>query len=165
MPDKRYAKGCGKKCIKCWLNRLNHGSKLKIKRFPKAYNMENYNIKIDTEENVEYKTLMEEFHDKYIDCCKNKENMIKVEKGYFGKAKDHNDNLFFQTTDAYNDWLYREWRITKKLKSKDLIKTISEACKTADINSKASLYYPDNSNSGIGYYLFTCNYFTSQKLK
>lgn len=28
MPDKRYTKGCGKKCIRCWRNRLNHGSKM-----------------------------------------------------------------------------------------------------------------------------------------
>lgn len=31
MPDKRYVKGCGKGCIRCWYNRLNHGSKLKKK--------------------------------------------------------------------------------------------------------------------------------------
>ena len=33
MPDKRYVKGCGKGCIRCWYNRLNHGSKLKKKMF------------------------------------------------------------------------------------------------------------------------------------
>lgn len=37
MPDKRYSKGCGKKCIRCWENRLNHGNKLKKKKYPKLF--------------------------------------------------------------------------------------------------------------------------------
>ena len=156
MPDKRYTRGCGKSCIRCWINRLNHGSKLKIKRFPKAFNTEDYNIKINIDENLEYKTLMEEFHHKYIDCSMNKENMKKVNNGDFGNAKDHNENLFSLTTDAYNDWLYMEKGITKNLKSKDLIKTINESCKIADIVSKATPYY--HGNSKFGYYLFTCHY-------
>lgn len=37
MPEKRYAKRCGKSCIRCWVNRINHGSKLKREMFPKMF--------------------------------------------------------------------------------------------------------------------------------
>ena len=37
MPEKRYVKGCGKSCVRCWQNRLQHGSKLKKKFFPKKF--------------------------------------------------------------------------------------------------------------------------------
>ena len=36
MPEKRHAKGCGKTCIRCWVNRQKHGNKLKKKFFPKC---------------------------------------------------------------------------------------------------------------------------------
>ena len=35
MPEKRYVRGCGKSCIRCWVNNLKHGNKLKKKQFPK----------------------------------------------------------------------------------------------------------------------------------
>ena len=34
MPEKRYHKGCGKGCLRCWRNNLKHGNKLKKKLFP-----------------------------------------------------------------------------------------------------------------------------------
>jgi hypothetical protein len=27
MPDKNYKPGCGKTCVRCWRNKLKHGSK------------------------------------------------------------------------------------------------------------------------------------------
>lgn len=30
MPDKIYKKGCGHRCIRCWMNKLEHGNKLKL---------------------------------------------------------------------------------------------------------------------------------------
>ena len=31
MPDKRYKRACGKNCVKCSMNKLKHGNKLKKK--------------------------------------------------------------------------------------------------------------------------------------
>lgn len=157
MPDKRYTKGCGKKCIRCWMNRLNHGSKLKKKQFPKAFevNVENTNV------NSKYQTLMEEFHDKYIICTYNHENMEKVNEGLFGDMKIYNDNLISSTTDAYNEWLYNEKNITKKIKSKNLIKEITTSCILANKISKTSVYYKTEDGVRLrkyGYYLFECTY-------
>ena len=132
MPEKRYARGCGKTCIRCWINRLNHGSKLKKKQFPKAFEFDSE----DSDENVKYQTLMEEFHDKYIKCICNRENMNKVDRGLFGDMKIHNDNLISFTTDVYNEWLYKEKKITKKIKPNNLIKEITKSCILADVIPK-----------------------------
>lgn len=32
MPDKRYRKGCGSGCLRCWQNKMKHGNKLKKKK-------------------------------------------------------------------------------------------------------------------------------------
>lgn len=32
MPDKRYKRGCGRECLRCWRNKLKHGNKLKKKK-------------------------------------------------------------------------------------------------------------------------------------
>jgi hypothetical protein len=36
MPDKRYTRGCGTTCLRCWRNRLKHGNK-EAKAFMKAH--------------------------------------------------------------------------------------------------------------------------------
>ena len=167
MPDKRYAKGCGKDCVRCWVNRLNHGSKLKKKRFPKAFMMDEN----DTVEKKEYETLMEQFHDLYIVNEYNDKNLNKIKKDDFDDFESYNNKLISDTTEAYNHWLWKEWGIKKKLKSKDLIKTINDACKLVGITSKTNMYYLDKDKDEIrytkksneGYYLFSCNYFTINK--
>jgi hypothetical protein len=45
MPDKI----CGKGCLRCWHNKLNHGSKLKKKMFPKHFEFDD---KENKEQNV-----------------------------------------------------------------------------------------------------------------
>ena len=35
MPEKRRARGCGRRCTRCWENNLIHGNKLKLKQHPK----------------------------------------------------------------------------------------------------------------------------------
>lgn len=158
MPEKRYAKGCGKSCVRCWVNRLNHGSKLKRKQFPKAFEFHSE----DPDETVTYQTLMEEFHDKYITSICTDENMKKVHKGLFGDMKIHNDNLISFTTDVYNEWLYNEKKIIKKLKPNNLIKEITKSCVLANVTPKITMYYKQN-DDGVrttkhGYYLFECTY-------
>ena len=32
MPEKRYKRGDGKRCLRCWRNRIKHGNKLKKKK-------------------------------------------------------------------------------------------------------------------------------------
>jgi hypothetical protein len=36
MPDKRFSRGCGTSCLRCWRNRLKHGNK-EAKAFMKAH--------------------------------------------------------------------------------------------------------------------------------
>lgn len=32
MPDKNYKRGCGKGCLRCWRNKMNHANKVKGKK-------------------------------------------------------------------------------------------------------------------------------------
>ena len=41
MPDKRYVKGCGPGCLRCWQNRLKHGNpqaKAYVAKNPQLFN-------------------------------------------------------------------------------------------------------------------------------
>ena len=52
MPDKRYAKGCGSSCLRCWQNRLKHANPT-VKKYMKKH-------QIDSIHTDEYnKTLLE----------------------------------------------------------------------------------------------------------
>ena len=87
--------------------------------------------------------------------------MEKVDKGLFGDMKIHNDHLISSTTDAYNEWLYNEKNITKKIKSKNLIKEITTSCILADKIRRTSVYYTTVDGVRLfkhGYYLFECTY-------
>jgi hypothetical protein len=37
MPDKNFKKSCGKSCIRCWENKLNHANKRKGINHKKRY--------------------------------------------------------------------------------------------------------------------------------
>ena len=39
MPDKRYKRGCGRRCLKCWQNKMKHGCKLSGDVRTKNYNV------------------------------------------------------------------------------------------------------------------------------
>ena len=67
MPDKRYVKGCGKGCVRCWVNRQNHGNKLKKKFFPKKFEMN----KSWMSEEKEYFSFFEEFIDEVLKSANN----------------------------------------------------------------------------------------------
>lgn len=118
MPDKRYVKGCGKTCTRCWRNRLNHGSRLKKKCFPKFFDS-------DEKEDKQYATNMEEFLDKYVEIDTN-----NIENDY---NKD-NRELLNLLTQKYNNWLSKEKNITKKIKTERVIKLIQDAVYFNDKN-------------------------------
>jgi hypothetical protein len=39
MPDKRYARGCGSSCLRCWHNRLKHANPT-VKKYMKKHNID-----------------------------------------------------------------------------------------------------------------------------
>lgn len=39
MPDKRYVKGCGSKCLRCWRNRLIHGNRT-VNKYLKVHDLD-----------------------------------------------------------------------------------------------------------------------------
>jgi hypothetical protein len=56
MPDKRYKRGCGPSCVRCWINRLKHGnaaSKAYLKRHPELdWNVKHSNENLSETESV-----------------------------------------------------------------------------------------------------------------
>ena len=114
MPDKRYVKGCGKSCIRCWVNRQNHGSKLKKKFFPKKFE--------ENEEEKVYISTFEEFMDKFIINNYSADKIKEIDESDFD-ATEFNEKLISDTTKAYNEWVLKEKGINKKMKEKELIKT------------------------------------------
>jgi hypothetical protein len=115
MPDKRYVKGCGKGCTRCWYNRLNHGSKLKKKMFPKHFEFD------DEEKNEQkYNSDMEEFIDKYIISNYTRKRMSEIDNDYETNYKWYNDDLIENTVLSYNAWILKEKK-EKKIKIKDFI--------------------------------------------
>ena len=144
MPDKRYVKGCGKGCIRCWHNRLNHGSKLKKKMFPKHF-------EFDDEENNEknYGSDMEEFIDKYIINNYTPERMVEIDDDQEINYKLYNEDLIEDTVLSYNAWILKEKK-EKKIKQKDLIGLMKKVIRNAYFNTCLSKYNE--------YYMFKCTY-------
>ena len=124
MPDKRYVKGCGKGCIRCWVNRQNHGSKLKKKFFPKKFE--------DDEEEKVYISTFEEFMDKFIINNYSADKIKEIDESDFD-ATEFNEKLISDTTKAYNEWVLKEKGINKKMKEKELIKTMNDYYKNSEI--------------------------------
>lgn len=152
MPDKKYVKGCGKSCYRCWVNRLNHGSKLKKKNFPKHFNNE------PTKEI--YLTNIEEFVDKYIESIYTEDRMneidneTNVDDNIIQDSKYYNDCLISKTATSYNNWLLSEKGIKKKVKDKDIIKLMKsvDGSYIGDrILSSKTMKYND-------FYMFDCTY-------
>lgn len=148
MPDKRYVKGCGKSCTRCWRNRLNHGSKLKKKCFPKFF---------DFDENKEkkYATNMEEFLDKYVEIDTN-----NIENDNNDYNKD-NRELLNLLTQKYNNWLCKDKNITKKIKPERVIKLIQDAVYFNDKSKYILNACKPNQNENENYnkkYVIFCNY-------
>jgi hypothetical protein len=145
MPDKRYVKGCGKGCTRCWYNRLNHGSKLKKKMFPKHF-------EIDNEENEEkkYNSYMEEFIDKYIISNYTHERMAEINDDQEINYKLYNEDLIEDTVLSYNAWIIKEKYIINQIKQKNLIGLMKTAIRNAYFNTCLSKYNE--------YYMFKCTY-------
>ena len=158
MPDKKYAKGCGKSCIKCWENRINHGSKLKRKMFPKMFMCDNeYQEEYETKPKV-YLSNIHEFQDKYIYTT---DSLIKRLKIYGPTSilapngwtlgndyKIYNKNQIIKITKDYNEWLSKEKRVNKQVKEKDLINLL-----------KTIVNFNVNSNYYKKYLMIDSNYF------
>jgi len=115
MPDKRYVKGCGKGCVRCWRNRLNHGSNLKKKMFPKHFEIED-----EEKKEKNYNSNMEEFIDKYIISNYTRKRMVEIDNDYEINYKWYNDDLIENTVLSYNAWILKEKK-EKKIKQKDFI--------------------------------------------
>jgi len=148
MPDKRYVKGCGKGCTRCWYNRLIHGSKLKKKMFPKHFEIDNE----ENEENEEkkYNSDMEEFIDKYIICNYTHERMAEIDDDQEINYKLYNEDLIEDTVLSYNAWLIAEKYIINQIKQKDLIRLMKTAIRNAHFNTCLNKYNE--------YYMFKCTY-------
>ena len=150
MPDKRYVKGCGKGCIRCWVNRQNHGSKLKKKFFPKKFE--------DDEEEKVYISTFEEFMDKFIINNYSADKIKEIDESDFD-ATEFNEKLISDTTKAYNEWVLKEKGINKKMKDKELIKTMNDYYKNSEILTpiycdKYPMFgVPDSEK----FYMFECN--------
>lgn len=153
MPDKRYVKGCGKSCIRCWVNRQNHGNKLKKKLFPKKFEDEK-----EDEEKV-YISVLEEFLDKFVISNYTMERIEEIDNLELDPV-EHNCNLIKKTTKAYNDWALKEKGINKKIKEKDWIKTMNSQYKNSEILEFDSL--STHPITGVPnsqrFYMFECIY-------
>lgn len=156
MPDKRYVKGCGKSCVRCWVNRQIHGSKLKRKNFPKKFeDLE----KDEDEDEKNYISIFEEFLDKFCVSSYTMERIYEINESDFN-AKEHNNNLIKKTTNAYNDWVLKEKDLDKKIKEKDLIKTMNDEYKNSDIleGTSVSTYPCEDVADSEKFYMFECIY-------
>ena len=160
MPDKKYVKGCGKECIRCWVNRQKHGNKLKKKFFPKKFEMN----KSWMSEEKEYFSFFEEFIDKF--CVRNStpELIADIDSGKIDVFEENN-KLIKQTTQAYLDWVLKEKGVKERLKEKDLIETMNHTYRNSDTIESLGFvsqypmygektYTPDSKP----FYLFKCTY-------
>jgi hypothetical protein len=145
MPDKRYKKGCGKNCVKCWINKLEHGNKLKKKNFPKKFKEE------EEINNEVYENDLEEFYSKYIIRGYNFNKMEKIDKIIKQVSKTiYNKNLINNLIESYKSWLftYKNKKI-KKINSNRFINDLKYYDKNR-LNRKFDKYYD--------YYTFECIY-------
>jgi len=125
MPEKRYVRGCGKSCTRCWINRLNHGSKLKKKCFPKMFEDSDENEEEEEIESEEEK--LDEFFNKFIDIT---------------YTEIINKNNINQTLDiiveSYNHWIYEEMKITTRLKHNAILNKLKKIYKDTPRYKKVS---------------------------
>ena len=155
MPDINYKKGCGKGCIRCWKNKLKHGNKLKKKFFPKLFMKEESKDKDETNEKI-YNSNMEEFIDKYIKCINN-DKIIEIDDAYYSelqclRGKIYNEYLISETTAAYNEWVFKDKNVRKKIKDKNLLELMNK-----ELTQCIEQYYPDY-YVDEGFYMFECVY-------
>ena len=138
MPDKRYTRGCGKSCTRCWINRLNHGSKLKKKCFPKMFE-DSDEEEIEPEEvNIEEK--IDEFFNKFIDITYTytyTSNKI-IDKNNINQTEE-NINLLDIIVESYNHWIYEEMKITTRLKHNAILNKLKKIYKDTP-RYKKSIY-------------------------
>jgi hypothetical protein len=151
MPDKRYVKGCGKSCVRCWNNRLKHGSKLKKKCFPNHFKDDNEEKK--EKEEKKYSCVMEEFIDKYIISNYTRKRMNEIDDEPEIDYKLYNEDLIKETVLSYNTWIFKENK-GKKIKEKDLIR-LMEA--TEGFNSYG-VYFSACIDKYNDHYMFNCIY-------
>ena len=160
MPEKRHAKGCGKTCIRCWVNRQKHGNKLKKKFFPKRFEMD----KSWMSEEKEYFSFFEEFMDKFVVRNSSPERIAEIDSGELDPLVENN-KLIKETTKAYNDWVLKEKGVKDNMKEKDLIKTMNDHYKNSDILvsigfvSHYPMYgEPSHIPGSKPFYMFKCDY-------
>ncbi len=154
MPDKRYVKGCGKSCVRCWTNRLKHGSKLKKKCFPKHFK-ENNDEKKEKEE-PKYSCIMEEFIDKYIISNHTHKRMNEIDDEPEPDYKLYNENLIKETVLSYNHWIFKKTKGNKcnKIKDKDLIRLM----KATEGFNPCGVYFSSCVDIYNKHYMFNCIY-------
>ncbi len=144
MPDKRYVKGCGKGCVRCWYNRLNHGSKLKKKMFPKHFEIED-----EEKKEKNYNSNMEEFIDKYIISNYTHKRMAEIDDDQEINYKLYNEDLIEDTVLSYNVWILKEKK-EKKIKQKDFIGLMKATIRNNNLITFLGTYNE--------YYMFKCTY-------
>lgn len=144
MPDKRYKKGCGKSCVRCWINKLEHGNKLKKKNFPKKFK------EVEEIINEVYENDLEEFYCKYIieDYINKIQKIDKISKKV--SKSIYNKNLINDLIESYKSWIftYKKKNI-KKINSNRFINELKYYDKNR-FNSKFKKY--------DDYYTFECIY-------
>lgn len=157
MPEKRYVKGCGKSCVRCWQNRLQHGSKLKKKFFPKKFCEEI----IEKEDKIVYFSYFEEFLHKYVISNYTLDRINEINSNNMN-ADEHNRDLISRTTTAYNDWAHKQKGVRKLIKEKDFIKKLNSEVRNSNIlnvnliNSKYP--YQKEYLESDKFYMFECIY-------
>ena len=122
MPDKLYKRGCGKSCYRCWINKLNHGSRLKKKRFPKFF--EEYES--ETEEDI-VEDDIDIFFNEFI------------EVKYDEKETEKNIYLLDNIVESYNNWIYKKRNITKQIKHKQILNKLKKINSTIPKNKTVTI--------------------------
>ncbi len=150
MPDKRYVKGCGKGCVRCWYNRLNHGSKLKKKMFPKFFEIED-----EEKKEKNYNSNMEEFIDKYIISNYTRKRMAEIDDDQEINYNWYNDDLIEDTVISYNAWILKEKK-EKKIKQKGFIGLMKAIIRNNNLIDFLGTYNE--------YYMFKCIYEQDDKI-
>ena len=154
MPEKRYERGCGNQCVRCWRNKLKHGNKLKKKQFPKQniwHSDESVTILKQEDPDI-YNNTFEEFYDKYIVSNYTDEQMREVDKRDKRNITymEHKNDLERYTYDMYHIWLSEEKKNNNRLTFSKFRKTLYNTHKN-DYTKYKLLQYKD-------YYMYKCTY-------
>ena len=136
MPEKRRARGCGRRCTRCWENNLIHGNKLKLKQHPKK-RMDDTSSDEDEPEIVEnyFNTHLtsKEFTLEYHNYCQ-----LRAGNAVFSYTSANLDEIYHN----YCKWLSDKEKTT--IKKKDFIKLLRYKFPNNKINSKTkncNLYF------------------------